>query len=947
MATNEIQTGPTFSHGAHVSGESWRSGRLAENTGHLGQFRSTLDGRLLECNQAFLDIFGFSSRQEALATSALSLYADPASREKIIAQLGEQGSMTNLEVALRRRNGTPLIVLCNVEILKAEFNGRSVIQGSVLNITEQRQAEAALAESEAGLRAIFSENPLPMFVYDDDTLRFLAVNEAALAQYDYARQEFLGLRLADITGQPESNDNGILNERSPSGEGHRKESQHFKRDGRRFDAEVTARPITLGAKRATLAVVQDITARRRAEMERQITHEIIRGVSVTKNLDDLLHLIHRALSRILYAENCYVALYDSSVEMFHFQFHKDKHDETPPPQPLDRGLTAYVFRSGKAMLISQSLFDELIDSGEVELIGTPSAIWIGVPLKTQAATIGVLVLQHYEDESVYTEDDLEFLTSVASQIALAIERKRSEDALRSGEAHLRLLIEQLPAVLCTVDADMKFTSSVGSGLARLGQHPDQVVGMSVQEYFQASDEESPPVASIRRAMAGESATFQMDFSGGIYTCHAEPLRDTDSRPAGAIWMMLDVTERRQLEAQLRQAQKMEAIGRLAGGIAHDFNNLLMVILGYSDMLLDGLQSGDALHESALQIRGAADRAAALTRQLLAFGRKQMLAPTVLNLNSVIGEIRGMLRRVVGEDIEIVINSHAKLWNVRADRNQIEQVILNLALNGRDSMPKGGKLTIETSNVTFDETYATERGIIEKGAYVMLVVSDCGMGIAPEIQGRIFEPFFTTKEPGNGTGLGLATVYGIVQQSGGYIWVYSEPGRGSAFKIYLPKIKAREARRASQDASEPASRNAEPDRREETILLVEDEDGVRELTRNILTKDGFAVIAGASVQEALELSRRHAGRIHLVLTDVVMPGGSGRDLAEKLKETRPETRVLYMSGYADQSVLDQGLIDPAVSLLQKPFTASTLLKKIHGMLDGRPAAAPQTLQSSHP
>jgi len=893
-----------------------------------GQFRTTLDGRMVDCDSAFLEIFGFSSRAEALSSSTIDLHLSAATRKSLMAELQRDGHIDDREISFRRKDGSPLVALCNLELVQNEDGELNVVQGSIVNMTDQRRAEAALAGSESGLRVMFTENPLPMFVYAQDSLCFLAVNEAALALYGYTRGEFLTLCLNDVKSARALT--GFV--AVPGGMPGEMELKHRCRDGRVFDVEVAARPIILDEQEAILAVVQDVTARRRADLERQITYEIIRGVNVTKDLDELLNLIHGALSQVLYAENCYVALYDAATEMFHFQFHTDKYDEAPPPQPLGRGLTAYVLRSGKAMLVPQEDFDDLVVRGEVELIGTPSPVWIGVPLNTPAAAIGVLVLQHYEDATAYTEHDLEFLTSVASQIALAIVRKRSEDALRSSEAHLRLLIEQLPAVLCTVDANMRFTSSVGSGLARLGQRPNQVVGMSLYEYFQTDDDTFLPIAAHHRAMAGESVTFHMDFGAGSYTCHAEPLRGGNNHTVGAICMMLDVTDRRQLEAQLRQAQKMEAIGRLAGGIAHDFNNLLMVILGYSDLLLEGLKGRESLLHSAEQIQAAADRASVLTRQLLAFSRKQVLAPTVLNLHAVISEMQGMLRRLVGEDVQIVTASRPDLWSVRADRNQLEQVIMNLAVNARDAMPRGGKLTIETANIVFDETHSTERGVIRRGDYVVLVVTDSGVGIVPEIQGRIFEPFFTTKEQGRGTGLGLATVYGIVQQSGGNVWVYSEPGRGSSFKIYLPRV--RDNCEIPHDVSLDNVSTAYPlaGQPSETILLVEDEDGVRELTRSILRNNGYFVIAAASAVEALEASRNHLGSIHLVLTDVVMPGGSGRELAEKLLVERPEARILYMSGYADQSVLDQGLLDAGVSLLQKPFTASTLMKRIRGVLD---------------
>lgn len=932
----------------HISGHAVRAGltpvsrkrsifdaRLMESS-LVGQFRTTLDGRILDCNAAFLNIFGFSSRAEALACSEMSLHAEGSSRERILSNLRDHGFLDNVEIPLRRKDGSPLTALCSLQLVEDKHGEVNVVQGSILNITEQRRAEAALAKSEAGFRIIFTDNPYPMLVYDRDSLRFLAVNEAALSQYGYTREEFLTLGLADITPPGERDYLEGLGRPGQHGFARQRECQHCRANGQLFDVETTTGPIILDGQKAILAVARDISTRRRAEMERQVTHEIIRGINVTKDLDDLLKLIHHALGRVLYAENCYVALYDRTTEMFHFQFHADKHDAPPPPQPIDRGLTAYVLRNGQAMIVTQAMFDDLLARGEVELIGTPSPVWIGVPLRTPAATIGVLVLQHYEDGNAYNERDLEFLTSVANQIALAIERKRSEDALRSSEAHLRLLIEQLPAVLCTVDAGMRFTSSVGSGLVRLGQRPNQVVGMSLFEYFQTRDESFLPIAAHRRAMAGESVRFHMEFAGGAYTCHAEPLRDVDSRPIGAICMMLDVTDRKQLEAQLRQAQKMEAIGRLAGGIAHDFNNLLMVIQGYTDILLEGLQDEAPLLRSAEQVRAAADRAATLTRQLLAFSRKQVLAPITLDLHTVIAEMQGMLRRVVGEDIDILTVSQPELWSVCADRNQIEQVIMNLAINARDAMPRGGKLTIEASNVMFDEAYSSERTVLSSGSYVMLAVTDTGVGIEREIQPRIFEPFFTTKEQGQGTGLGLATVYGIVKQSGGSIFVYSELGQGSSFKIYLPRIEQTGANSDSPPHVSAFSENVWNGRGSETILLVEDEDGVRDLTRETLHKNGYFVLAAANVAQALEVAHQHSGSIDLVLTDVVMPGSSGRELTERLAALRPEARVLYMSGYADQSVLNHGLLDPSGSLLQKPFTASTLMKRIRAILDGTPA-----------
>jgi PAS domain S-box-containing protein len=393
----------------------------------------------------------------------------------------------------------------------------------------------------------------------------------------------------------------------------------------------------------------------------------------------------------------------------------------------------------------------------------------------------------------------------------------------------------------------------------------------------------------------------------------------------------DVTERRALEQQLQQSQKMEAVGRLAGGIAHDFNNLLMVISGYSEFLLDRLGPEPELRGPAQEIASAAGRASSLTRQLLAFSRKQMLAPKILDLNGVVTENLKMLTRVIGEDIDLVMVPAALLGAVRADAGQIEQVIMNLAVNARDAMPSGGKLTIETSNVSLDEDYARFHAPLQPGEYVMLAISDTGAGMDSETQSRIFEPFFTTKGP-KGTGLGLSTVYGIVKQSGGYIWVYSEPGKGTTFKIYLPRV-AEKAESPAQVAVPADTSVTEPGT--ETILLVEDEANLRYLARQFLEKQGYRVIEAADGAVAMQIAVAHEGMIHLLLTDVIMPGMNGRELAQRISELRPNTKVLYMSGYTENVIGHNGTLDAGVRLLQKPFNLRDLKSKVREVLDSTP------------
>lgn len=386
-------------------------------------------------------------------------------------------------------------------------------------------------------------------------------------------------------------------------------------------------------------------------------------------------------------------------------------------------------------------------------------------------------------------------------------------------------------------------------------------------------------------------------------------------------------EQAKLEEQLRQAQKMESIGRLAGGIAHDFNNLLGVIIGYSDIALRNLPTADPRGKPLEEVKKAGERAAQLTHQLLAFSRKQVIDPKVFDLNTVVGELTRMLERMIGEDIELNMILSDHLGRVKADRGQLEQVLMNLVVNARDAMPVGGKITIETSDVDLDETYAREHFPVVAGSYVMLAVSDTGIGMSPEIQKHIFEPFFTTKEQGKGTGLGLSTVYGIVRQSCGYVWVYSEPDQGTTFKIYLPRVESEEEFKSQAKAKRVLGGT-------ETILLVEDEAGIRKLTQECLASKGYTVLAAQDGLEALKIAEQHPEGIDLLLTDVVLPGLGGPKLAKQYLGLHPETRVLYMSGYTDDAIIHHGVLDQGIAFLQKPFTIDDLWLKVREILDAK-------------
>src|SRR5438067_1575331 len=448
-------------------------------------------------------------------------------------------------------------------------------------------------------------------------------------------------------------------------------------------------------------------------------------------------------------------------------------------------------------------------------------------------------------------------------------------------------------------------------------HPDDLA-LTERLCRQLLDQPGTPIRTELRARHKD---------GSYHLVEAVAVNRLDDPAVGAVvanWR--DITERLGLGQQLRQAQKMEAVGRLAGGIAHDFNNILTAITGHADLLLEDLGHHDPRRADVDEIRRSAERAAGLTRQLLAFSRQQVLQPKVVDLNALVLDMDKLLRRLIGEDVELATVLDPTLGHVTADPGQLEQVIVNLAVNARDAMPQGGKLTLETRNIDLDASYTLEHSLVKPGPYVQLTVSDSGIGMDEETQAHAFEPFFTTKPRGQGTGLGLAMVYGTVKQSGGFIWVYSEPGRGATFKIYLPRVDA------PVESAAPPAPVERPPRGSETVLLAEDEPAVRAIARQALERQGYTVLAAPSGADALALAAQHGATIHLLLTDVVMPGMSGRDLADRLTAQRPGIRVLYISGYTDNAIVRHGMLEPGLAYLQKPFRPDALVRKVRDVLD---------------
>jgi len=513
------------------------------------------------------------------------------------------------------------------------------------------------------------------------------------------------------------------------------------------------------------------------------------------------------------------------------------------------------------------------------------------------------------------------------------EQKRKEEMLQKSESKFRTIFERVAVGIALVSIDGQLVESNPALREMLRYGAEELRNRVFNEFIHPEDAVID-VDLDQELIAGKRDHYQIEKrfvrkDGGVVWCqlNVSLVRGGQEERPFTICMVEDITERKRLETQFFQSQKMETIGRLAGGIAHDFNNLLTVIKGYTQLSLSHIQEGDPCRENIEEIKAAAERAAELTNQLLTFSRRQILDMKVLDLNTIVRGLEKMTGRIIGEDIEMLTVLDDHLGRVKTDPGQIEQVILNLVVNARDAMPAGGKLAIETANVVLDETYARTHIGVPPGSYVMLSVSDTGCGMSPEIKELIFEPFFTTKEEGKGTGLGLSTIYGIVKQSGGNIWVYSEPGRGTTFKIYLPRVEEETDALPVQDHTDHLPKG------NETVLLVEDDPSLRALAARVLRYQGYKVLEATNGHEAMGIARESIQeRIHLLLTDVVMPHMGGRELVKRMKTLQSEIRVLFISGYTDHTIIYHAGLKPGTPFLQKPFSPTALAQKVREVLD---------------
>jgi two-component system cell cycle sensor histidine kinase/response regulator CckA len=748
-------------------------------------------------------------------------------------------------------------------------------------------------EAEAQVRAVL-EAALDAVITIDHTGRILEFSPAAEAMFGHERAKVLGTQMAELLIPPTLRADHYrgLERYLDSGEGKmigkRVEASALRADGSEFPIEIAISRVRTDGPAVFTGYIRDISEQKRSESQVRHLAAIVESsvdAIVGRNLDGI------------------VTSWNAGAEGL-FGYSAD--------EMIGRSV-AILQPTGGAEL---EAINESLKTGKVEF-ETVRVRKDGVEIEV-ASTVSPIA-------------DASGRITGASSISRGIgERKRAEAALRQSEARYRELFENATDLIATVDLEARLTAVNEAFVRTLGYSREELLGRSLRELVPPEwhdqldrarddkvDDEVKSTIYEHELIAKDGRRIQVEVASRVI--------EEDGRPVGIEAICRDLSERKQLEEQLRQAQRLEAIGRLAGGIAHDFNNLLTVIGGYTDELL---AQGDPDSETELkEIAAAAERATILTRQLLAFSRRQLLQPRIISLNEVIDGIMPMLRRLIGEDIDLVASLDPGLDNILADPNQIDQVLLNLVINARDAMPQGGKLTIETGNAELDENYLADHAEARVGAHATLAVSDNGVGMDNETVARIFEPFFTTKAVGAGTGLGLSTVYGIVKQSGGNVWVYSEPGKGTTFKVYLPA------------AAEPLAID-ERVRTEimtatgtETVLVVEDEEALRELAAGMLRKRGYTVFATGSSTEALRLADEQRDRIDLLLTDLVMPEMNGPELAKQITARIPGARVLYMSGYADEAVTRNGILETGTAYLEKPFSASELAQKVRDALDG--------------
>lgn len=765
---------------------------------------------------------------------------------------------------------------------------------AVGQVLQQTRMERRLAETEARFETVFRASPIAIAVATYDEGRFVDVNDAFVRMVGFSREELLGHSALELgLVGPQFDREKLLADLRERGSLHDRPYELHTKDGRRIDAEISLEVIKFHGQRCLLSMMHDVSERLRTEA----------ALRESENRFQAFMSHSPAVAFLKDEHGTYVYVNQSMLCAFHTELstwvgHTDA--EIFPPE------IAAEFRRTDRIVLEQGCKLETEDV--VPVVNGERHTWLTLKFPVSDGS------------------GRNFVGGLTIDIS---ERKRAQQQLELRERAMNATSEGIIIADASGDYPVVYVNKTFEELT--GYAASEVIGRNCR-FLQGPETDKATVAEIRAALAeGRSVTaellnYRKDGRTFWNLLSITPVRDSEKRITHFVGVQRDITERKLIAEQMRQSQKMEAIGRLAGGIAHDFNNILTIILGNAELAIEDMDKDDPRRVLMNEVVHAGQRAASLTGQLLAFSRRQVLEPKIVDLNALVVEAERLLRRLIGEDILLTTSLAPGLRKVKVDPVQIEQILLNLTVNARDAMPEGGRLTIETANVDLDASQALTGHVARPGPYVMMAVTDTGQGMDDATKGRIFEPFFTTKERGRGTGMGLSTVYGIVQQSGGYIWVYSEKGRGTTFKIYLPQ-------HGGDAAALPPRPSRTAIRGTETLLLVEDETMVRALARRMLEQDGYTVLEARNGSEALRVAGAFPEHIHLLITDVIMPGMSGRQLAQELAKVRPSTRVLYVSGYTDNTISERGVLDANVAFLQKPFSHEALASKVRQVLDG--------------
>ncbi|MFA4916935.1 MAG: PAS domain S-box protein [Syntrophales bacterium] len=852
-------------------------------------------GTIFEANDYFLRMIGYTRKEFEQGKVDWRAITPPewlAADEQAIRELRERGTCVPYEKEHFRRDGTRVPVLVTDAVLPGPEDH---IVAITLDLTERKRADKALQESNETLRTLVHSSPLAIIALDPDG-NVTQWNSAAERMFGWQEHEVLGQFLPFVP-EDKREEYRALRERALRGEAFiNVEVRRRKKDGSPIDISVSTAPLhdSRGQINGIMSVISDITELKRAEV---------------------------ALRE---SEKLYRSLFENMLNGFAYcQMHFDDQD-----RPYDFTFlavnSAFETMTGLRDIVGKkvSVVIPEIRTADPKLFD----IYARVAKDGQPERFEIFLesLQMWLWISVYTPKYGYFVTA----FNVITERKRAE----AERERLMAAIEQAGEMILMTDP--------AGTIQYVNPAFERITGYTCQEAI----EQNPRIlksgrqneafyselwATISRGDTWQGRIVNKRKDGTLYTEEAtiSPVRDAAGKIANYVAVKRDITEHLRLTAQFQQAQKMESVGRLAGGVAHDYNNMIGVIMGYTEMALNKLDPSQPLHADLQQIKKAAQRSADLTRQLLAFARKQTIAPVVLDLNRTMESILKMLRQLIGEDIDLAWLPGADLWPVKLDPSQLDQLLANLCINARDAITGVGKITIETDTAIFDEAYCGNHEGFVPGDFVLLAVSDDGCGIGKETQDKLFEPFFTTKEVGKGTGLGLATVYGIVKQNNGFINVYSELGQGTTFKIYLPRHEGKAEQMQKEGPVIPSCQG------HETILLVEDEPTVMEITTMILEKLGYKVLAALTPGEAIRLAEKYAGEILLLLTDVVMPDMNGRDLAKKLLSLYPNLKCLFMSGYTANVIAHHGVLDAGVHFIQKPFSMKDLAAKVCEVLHG--------------